>query len=113
MADHKADNYNDFQNEAESRDLAMKRMQSAGQLTISPELFEKLYLQPQTPVKGDIRKIVGNPTPLSVHSHSSTLLELMRDSGLVGFVVGLTPFACTLMGWRGTNIGPNTGAANM
>jgi hypothetical protein len=34
-------------------------------------------------------------------------------SGLIGFVVGLTPLACTLMGWRGTSIGPNTGAANM
>jgi hypothetical protein len=35
------------------------------------------------------------------------------SSGLVGFVVALMPLACTLMGWRGTNIGPNSGAANM
>lgn len=40
-------------------------------------------------------------------------LELTSFRGLVGFVLGLTPFACTLMGWRGTSIGPNTGAANM
>lgn len=37
----------------------------------------------------------------------------MISSGLIGFVVGLTPFACNLMGWRGTAVGPSTGAANM
>lgn len=35
------------------------------------------------------------------------------SSGLVGFVVALMPLSCTLMGWRDTNIGPNSGAANM
>ena len=47
-----------------TREDALDRVRSAGVLTISPELFEKLYLQPQTAVKGDLRKIVGNPTPL-------------------------------------------------
>jgi len=35
-------------------------------LSISPELFEKLYLSPQNAVKGDLRKTFGNPTPLYV-----------------------------------------------
>jgi hypothetical protein len=41
----------------------LDRMQS---LSISPELFEKLYLSPQNAVKGDLRKTFGNPTPLYV-----------------------------------------------
>ena len=48
----------------ESHEAALNRVKSAGMLTISPELFEKLYLQPQTAVKGDLRRVVANPTPL-------------------------------------------------
>lgn len=43
---------------------ALKKIQTAGSISISPELFEKLYLSPQNQVKGDLRKTVGNPTPL-------------------------------------------------
>ncbi|KAK3704136.1 hypothetical protein LTR37_013976 [Vermiconidia calcicola] len=97
MADFKRPNGNDDLHREETHESALNRVKSAGLLTISPELFERLYLNPQTQVKGDLRKIVGNPTPL----------------GLVGFVVGLMPFACNLMGWQHSNIGPNTGAANI
>lgn len=38
----------------------LRRVES---LSISPELFEKLYLSPQNVVKGDLRKTFGNPTP--------------------------------------------------
>ena len=47
-----------------TREETLEYVKSAGLLTLSPELFEKLYLQPQTAVKGDLRKILGNPTPL-------------------------------------------------
>jgi hypothetical protein len=43
---------------------ALKRIQTAGSISISPELFEKIYLSPQNKVKGELRKTVGNPTPL-------------------------------------------------
>ena len=43
----------------ETREETLERLR-----TLSPELFEKLYLQPQTPVAGDLRQILGNPTPL-------------------------------------------------
>ncbi|KAF7586603.1 hypothetical protein BBP40_008630 [Aspergillus hancockii] len=53
---------------------------------VSRDAFEKLYLSPKHPsVKGDIRKKVGNPTPIS----------------LLGFVISATPNACITMGWRG------------
>lgn len=43
---------------------ALKRIRTAGSISISPELFEKIYLSPQNVVKGDLRKTFGNPTPV-------------------------------------------------
>lgn len=45
-------------------DTALKRIRTAGSISISPELFEKIYLSPQNAVKGDLRKTFGNPTPM-------------------------------------------------
>lgn len=45
-------------------DHALKRIKTAGSISISPELFEKIYLSPQNAVKGDLRKTFGNPTPM-------------------------------------------------
>lgn len=47
-------------------DAALQRIRTAGSISISPELFEKIYLSPQNQVKGELRKTFGNPTPLSV-----------------------------------------------
>jgi hypothetical protein len=47
-------------------DTALKRIRTAGSISISPELFEKIYLSPQNAVKGDLRKTFGNPTPVYV-----------------------------------------------
>ncbi len=58
-------------------------------LTTSTELFEKLYLTPQTKVKGDLRGTFANPTPVA----------------LIGFLLSCTPLACALMGWRGAGGG--------
>lgn len=55
-------------------------------LPISREAFEKLYLSPKNPrVSGDLRKKLGNPTPIS----------------LLGFLIASTSNACIMMGWRG------------
>ena len=45
-------------------DTALRKIRTAGSISISPELFEKIYLSPQNAVKGDLRKTFGNPTPL-------------------------------------------------
>lgn len=42
------------------------RLQHIESLSISPELFEKLYLSPQNKVKGELRGTFGNPTPVYV-----------------------------------------------
>jgi len=46
------------------------RETSRGNISMPPELFEKLYLQPQNAVKGDLRQKFGNPTPLYETSQS-------------------------------------------
>ncbi|KAL1301906.1 hypothetical protein AAFC00_006084 [Neodothiora populina] len=90
---HQNNNSDDLY-KSETRDSALERVRTAGTISMSPELFERLYLGPQTKVSGDLRKTFGNPTPL----------------GLIGFVVGLTPLACCLMGWRGAG---GLGTANI
>ncbi|TKA22069.1 hypothetical protein B0A50_08449 [Salinomyces thailandicus] len=73
---------------------ALRRIRTAGSLSISPELFEKMYLSPQNRVAGELRKTFGNPTPLA----------------LAGFLLSLSPLSCILMGWRGSG---NNGASNV
>jgi len=50
-------------------DIAMEKPQltqtiSSGAISISPELFEKLYLTPKTPHVGDNIRRFANPTPM-------------------------------------------------
>ncbi|KAF3936193.1 hypothetical protein ABW19_dt0203544 [Dactylella cylindrospora] len=63
----------------------LERIRTAASISISPELFEKLYLTPENRVYGNLRKTVGNPTPVAI----------------LGFVICLTPLSIDLMGWRG------------
>ncbi len=51
-----------------SPDSAIKKIQTAGSISISPALFEKLYLSPQNHVKGNLRQTFGNPTAMLVIS---------------------------------------------
>ncbi|CAJ2513944.1 Uu.00g020630.m01.CDS01 [Anthostomella pinea] len=73
---------------------ALKKMRTAGSISISPELFEKMYLSPQNKVPGDLRKKFANPTPIAI----------------CGFVMSLGPLSCDLMGWRGAG---GNGAASI
>ncbi len=67
---HQNDGYNNGNDHYHMKDTnidhetALKRIRTAGSISISPELFEKLYLSPQNAVKGDLRKTFGNPTPV-------------------------------------------------
>ena len=49
-------------------ETALRRIKTAGSISISPELFEKLYLSPENRVKGELRKTFANPTPLCVNA---------------------------------------------
>ncbi|KAI0975623.1 GPR1/FUN34/YaaH-class plasma membrane protein [Xylaria arbuscula] len=81
-------------NEHTHPDLAMNKIKTAGSISISPALFEKLYLSPQTQVKGNLRQTFGNPTAI----------------GLAGHVISIGPLACDLLGWRGAG---GSGAASI
>ena len=54
-------------------------------ISISPELFEKLYLAPKTPHANDRVGKYANATPL----------------GFLGFVISTFTFSMVLMGWGG------------
>ena len=86
----------------------VQRTQTAGSISIDPALFERLYLNPEVRVKGELRKTFANPTPLCALPNSPnrprrTLIVL--HSALCGFLLATTPFACDSMGWRGSGGG--------
>jgi hypothetical protein len=63
----------------------LQQVRTAESIFIPKDVFEKLYLNPERPVAGQLRQTFGNPTPL----------------GLVGFLMASTPNAIASMGWRG------------
>ncbi|KUL88288.1 hypothetical protein ZTR_04945 [Talaromyces verruculosus] len=67
----------------------MNRVHTNASVVIPNELFEKIYLNPRVPVKGELRKTFANPTPM----------------GLMGFLIATTSVACTLMEWNGSGGG--------
>lgn len=50
----------------DERQQALERMRTASSVSMSPELFEKMFLSPPTAVRGDLRKKFANPTPMLV-----------------------------------------------
>lgn len=50
----------------ESKDTILQQVNTAQSILMTPDLFEKLYLTPHTAAKGELRSILGNPSPLSV-----------------------------------------------
>lgn len=67
--------------------LKQIKTSGTGSVTISSDLFERLYLQPKIvgpPLKHPLQKILGNPTPL----------------GIIGFEMSLMPITMQLMEWR-------------
>jgi hypothetical protein len=73
----------------DTREDTLRKIRTADSVSIPLDVFEKLYLNPQQPAAGKLRKTFGNPTPVA----------------LVGFLIAATPNACALMGWRGAGGG--------
>ncbi|KAH8167783.1 hypothetical protein CIB48_g416 [Xylaria polymorpha] len=88
------DSKHEHLHETMSPETAMNKIRTAGSISISPALFEKLYLSPQNQVTGDLRQRFGNPTAI----------------GLAGHVISIGPLAADLMGWRGAG---GSGAASI
>ncbi|CZT14237.1 related to Y.lipolytica GPR1 protein and Fun34p [Ramularia collo-cygni] len=74
---------------------------ATGSVTISSELFERLYLQPKVAdpagLKHPLQKLFGNPTGLAI----------------IGFEMSLMPISMQLMGWRGAGGSRATNNANV
>lgn len=69
----------------------LKAVNAAGSISIPPELFEELYLWPQT---CSVRLLI-------LLYYIANLL----NRGLLGYLLSLGPLSYDLMGWRGTTNG--------
>ncbi|KAH9215256.1 GPR1/FUN34/yaaH family-domain-containing protein [Leptodontidium sp. 2 PMI_412] len=67
----------------------LHRYATHNSVAIPMDVYEKMYLNPETRVKGQLRNTFANPTPLA----------------LMGFLVASAPLGCALMGWRGSGGG--------
>lgn len=54
------------------------RYELAKTVTLTPELYERLFISPKTPVAGSLRNTFGNPTPI----------------GVLGFAISVMPLSC-------------------
>lgn len=52
------------------------RYELAKTVTLTPDLYEKLFISPKTQVAGDLRKTFGNPTPIGVLGFSVSVFAL-------------------------------------
>jgi hypothetical protein len=60
----KLDHANDQSRRASNGNTLLGPMETHGSISLTPEIFEKLYFSPQNRIKGDLRKTFGNPTPM-------------------------------------------------
>ena len=67
----------------------IENLRKENAIVLSPELFEKLYLNPSNNNTSDLRSKFGNPTPIA----------------LLGVLITASPLSCELMGWRGAGGG--------
>lgn len=61
---------------------SMPALEATKSITMSNEMFEKLYLDPPNKVSGDLRRTFANPTPL--YECPQTLLPLPRQNPASG-----------------------------
>ncbi|OQV09581.1 hypothetical protein CLAIMM_13688 [Cladophialophora immunda] len=81
----------DMHHDDYDRDEALRKIRTAGSISITPELFEKIYLSPANRVSNNLRSTLGNPTPLGVYYFFGGLL--MMIGSILEFILGNTfPF---------------------
>lgn len=65
------------------------RYELAKTVTLTPELYEKLFISPKTQVSGDLRKTFGNPTPIGVLGFSVSVFALSCSYSMFPSFTGL------------------------
>ena len=98
-------------NESPSRDTHFDneeklRYELAKTVTLTPELYEKLFISPKTNVKGDLRSTFGNPTPVGVLGFSVAVIPLAAAFSTfftqsLWFRFCLDMLTGSSVGWRG------------
>jgi uncharacterized protein len=58
---------------------ALRRIRMSGGLSISPELFEKIYLSPKTQVSNNLRTTFANPTPLYDYAFKILVAQIQNS----------------------------------
>ncbi|CAK1362703.1 Protein alcS [Cercospora beticola] len=71
---------------------SLRHVQTQGSVVLTPEMFERLYLSPPNRVNGNLRRIIGNPTPFA----------------LAGFIIAFSPLVFSFLGWRQFTGGPTS-----
>lgn len=51
----------------DNSDTGLRKIKTAGSISITPETFESLFLSPKNRVANDLRATFANPTPLYVN----------------------------------------------
>uniref|UniRef100_A0A2D3UVC2 Related to Y.lipolytica GPR1 protein and Fun34p n=1 Tax=Ramularia collo-cygni TaxID=112498 RepID=A0A2D3UVC2_9PEZI len=75
----------DFANGNDTKGMpSLTQVKTEGSIVLTPEMFERMYLAPQTKVDGGLRKVLGNPTPI----------------GLGGFLIAYCPIIFSILGFR-------------
>jgi hypothetical protein len=72
------------------------RYELAKTVTLTPELYEKLFISPKTQVSGSLRSTFGNPTPI----------------GVLGFSVAVFPLSCAFSTFLPTTAPGSNGPYN-
>jgi len=62
----------------DERSDGMNKVQTTGGISLSPELFEQLYLAPKQNVHGHLRERFGNPTPIGEHTRVGILTKFVE-----------------------------------
>ncbi|KAK5632277.1 hypothetical protein RRF57_007991 [Xylaria bambusicola] len=84
------------------------RVKTTGTISLSPELFEQLYLAPKNHVNGQLRHTFGNPAPIG---QSDWVFASRTREALGGFLLCSTPLSMILLEWQGA--GGFGGGANV
>jgi hypothetical protein len=58
----------DIKPRRDSREEKVTRQVTGEGITITPAIFEQLYLSPQNHVQGQLRQTYGNPTPVGEYN---------------------------------------------
>lgn len=83
----------------------IRRYETNASVNIPMEVFEKMYLTPQLPVKGELRKTFGNPTPMQVLQFHYVYIESAHSCSALFWASFLPRLLSAAALWAGGVLG--------